>query len=40
LEEEFSGALPKEKGFAEPWGSGEGDESLVALEGEEGEAPI
>jgi hypothetical protein len=40
LEEEFSWAFPKEKSFAEPWGSGEGDQGLVALEGEEGEAPI
>jgi hypothetical protein len=40
LEEEFSRAFPKEEGFAEPWGSGEGDESFVALEGEEGKALI
>jgi hypothetical protein len=40
LKEKFSGAFPKEKGFAEPWGSWEGDESLVALEGEEGKASI
>jgi hypothetical protein len=40
LEEEFSGALTQKKGFAEPWGSGEGDESLVTLEGEEGKPPI
>jgi hypothetical protein len=40
LKKKLSGAFPKEKGFAEPWGSGEGDESFVALEGEEGKPPI
>jgi hypothetical protein len=40
LEEKFPGAFPKEKGFAEPWGSWEGDESFVALEGKEGKSPI
>jgi hypothetical protein len=40
LEEKLSRAFPKEKGFAEPWGSGEGDQGLVALEGEEGKPPI
>jgi hypothetical protein len=40
LEEEFSRAFPKKKSFAEPWGSWEGDQGLVALEGEEGKPPI
>jgi len=40
LKEELSGSLPKEEGLAEPWGSWEGDQDLVALKGEEGEPPI
>jgi hypothetical protein len=40
LEEEFPWSFPKEEGFAEPWGSWEGDQGLVALEGEEGKPSI
>jgi hypothetical protein len=40
LEEEFSGALTQKKSFAEPWGSWEGDQGFVALEGKEGKPPI
>jgi len=40
LEEKLSCGLPKEEGFAGPWGSWEGDQGLVSLEGEESKAPI
>jgi hypothetical protein len=40
LKEEFSWPFPKKKGFAEPWGSWEADQGLVALERKKGEASI